>query len=933
MKIFFLITALFFTLPLFSQGLQVARLSCDYHTDPVGVERTNPALAWQLKAADRGVLQSAYHILVADDPALLQKNTGNIWDSKMVSSDASIQIPYGGKKLESAKTYYWKVQVWDNKKRTSGWSKAAKWQMGILSQADWKGARWIAYEAMNDTLKIIPAEENRGSKTHQPLNDVLPLMRKTFSIRKAVKKATLFMAGLGHFELSVNGKKCGDHFLDAGWTQYDKEALYVPFDITTRLRQGTNAIGVLLGNGFYFIPRDRRYRKLTGAFGFPKMISRMLIEYQDGSVENIISDASWKTSASPVTYTSIYGGEDYNANLEQKNWNMPVFSDRGWRPVVLVEGVQRLIAQVSDPLKVMEQFQPKKVTKIRDSVFVFDLGQNASAIPQIMVKGKKGDTVRIVPAELLNEDGTVNQRATGSPHYYDYVLKGEGIETWQPRFTFYGFRYIQVERVSTNGEKNPGNLPVVMGIKGLHIRSAAKRMGQFLTSSDLFNRTNTLIDWGIKSNFMSVLTDCPHREKLGWLEQVYLMGSSVQYNYDALPLFRKTIGDMMTAQTAEGLVPEIAPEYVHFYYGDGMFRDSPEWGSCSIILPWYLYQWYGDKQLLTEAYPMMQRYLDYLQTKAKGNILSQGLGDWYDLGPNRPGVSQLTPMGITGTATYYYDLNIMNAVATLLGKEEEAAAYRKRAGAVKDSFNRKFYNQETRQYGTGSQTANAMAVYMNLVEPENREAVIENIIQDIRSRNNSLTTGDIGYRYLLKVLDEAGRSDVIFDMNSRTDVPGYGYQLVKGATALTESWQALPTVSNNHLMLGHLMEWFYAGLGGIGQDEQSIAFKKICIRPQVVGDITHAKASYDAPYGTIMSEWKKKGNAFELDVVIPANATATIVLPASADAKITEGNKALDMQSGMRMVRKEKDKAWIEVGSGTYHFRVDVANNQQRTKP
>jgi alpha-L-rhamnosidase len=322
----------------------------------------------------------------------------------------------------------------------------------------------------------------------------------------------------------------------------------------------------------------------------------------------------------------------------------------------------------------------------------------------------------------------------------------------------------------------------------------------------------------------------------------------------------------------------------------------------------------------------MQRYLDYLQTKAKGNILSQGLGDWYDLGPNRPGVSQLTPMGITGTATYYYDLDIMNNIATLLGKDDDAVVYRKKAEAVKDSFNRKFYNNETRQYGTGSQTANAMAVYMNLVEPQNREAVSENIIQDIRSRNNSLTTGDIGYRYLLKVLDEAGRSDVIFDMNSRTDVPGYGYQLVKGATALTESWQALPTVSNNHLMLGHLMEWFYAGLGGIGQEEQSIAFKKIHIRPQVVGDITHAKASYEAPYGTIMSEWKKQGGVLELDVQIPANTTATIVLPASMDAKITEGNKVVDRQTGMHLVRNEKGKAWIEMGSGTYHFRVDEPN-------
>ena len=379
---------------------------------------------------------------------------------------------------------------------------------------------------------------------------------------------------------------------------------------------------------------------------------------------------------------------------------------------------------------------------------------------------------------------------------------------------------------------------------------------------------------------------------------------------------------MMAAQTPQGLIPEIAPEYVVFNYGDGMFRDSPEWGSAGILLPWYLYHWYGDSEILKESYPMMQKYIAYLKTKAKDNILSQGLGDWYDLGPNHPGVSQLTPMGITGTAIYYYDLNVISKIATLLGKENEASGYDKLAAEVKKSFNEKFFNKETKEYGSGSQTANAMAVYMKLVEPKYKDAVVQNIVKDIRQHNNSLTSGDIGYRYLLKVLDDEGRSDVIYEMNNRTDVPGYGYQLAKGATSLTESWQALSSVSNNHLMLGHLMEWFYAGLAGIRQSDSSIAFKNIIIRPEPVGDITSAKATYQSVYGLIASEWKKEAHEFKLKVTIPANTSATIYLPADSSSVIEEGKTSIHDREDVKLAGYEKGTALVKVGSGTYTFIV-----------
>jgi len=573
-------------------------------------------------------------------------------------------------------------------------------------------------------------------------------------------------------------------------------------------------------------------------------------------------------------------------------------------------------------VKIMERFSPVKITHPGSGKWVYDMGQNASAVPYIQVRGKKGDTVRISPGELLKPDGTVNQKATGSPHYYEYILKGDGLETWHPRFTYYGFRYLEVSGAIPSGKPNDSGLPSIESLQSLHIRNSAATVGQFSSSSDLFNKTHRLIDWAMKSNMMSVLTDCPHREKLGWLEQVHLMGSSVMYNYDVLNLYRKTAEDIRYSQTSDGLVPEIAPEFVTFSWGGTMFRDSPEWGSTSIIAPWYAYHWYGDERILEDNYDVMKRYIGYLKGQAKGYILSQGLGDWFDLGPNRPGVSQLTPMGVTGTAIFYYDLAIISKIARKIGKHQDAAEYDALAALVKEAFNEKFFNKETKQYATASQTANAMAIYMNLVDPKDKDAVLANIIKDIRDRNNGLTAGDIGYRYVLRVLEEAGRSDVIYDMNSRSDVPGYGYQLAKGATALTESWQALENVSNNHFMLGHLMEWLYSGLAGIRSAEGSVAYKDIVIHPEPVGDLTSARGEFTSPYGKIESSWIKKANGFELSVQIPSNTSATIYLPASSGSTIKENGKIIQGGEEFRNIRFEKNRAAISVGSGSYLFSV-----------
>ncbi len=903
-----------FSITVFGQQLKVVDITCEYKINPSAVETLHPALSWKLESTANNVVQVAYQILVADNIVDLSLNRGNIWDSKKIISNQSIQVKYNGSKLLSSKTYFWKVKIWDNK-NVAAWSNVGHWQMGLLKASDWAGAKWIAYEKIADTnINVLPSD---GLKDKFKGNNVLPVLRKSFKITKSVKKATIYISGLGHFELNLNGQKVGDHFLAPGWTKYDKEALYLSFDLTNKLKIGENVIGVMLGNGFYYIPPvSGRYRKLKVAFGYPKMMCKLLITYKDGTTATVNSDQSWKTSPSAITFSSIYGGEDYNANLLQVGWAKTGFNDKNWQQAILVDGPP-LKSEKQEPVKVFENFMPKSINQHVSGDWVYDLGQNSSGIIQLKLSGKKGDTVRITPAEILKHDGAVNQKPIGSPFYFTYILKGDGIETWQPKFTYYGFRYLQVKGAVPNDNKNPLQKPIILELKGLHIRNAAAQVGSFTTSNELFNQTFRLINWGIKSNMVSVFTDCPQREKLGWLEQLHLMGSSVRYNYNAAPLFIKALQDMRNSQLENGLIPAIAPEYVKFEWGGDMFRDSPEWGSSSILLPWYVYQWYGDKNALVDNYQMMQRYINYLGTKANNHILSHGLGDWYDLGPKKPGVSQLTLKGVTATAIYYHDLVILQKIALLLGKNLDAAMYKDLAAKVRDSFNNKFFNPITKGYATGSQTANAMAIYMGLVTEVDKPYVLENLIKDIKSRNNSLTAGDIGYRYLLRVLEDEGRSDVIFDMNSRSDVPGYGMQIAKGATALTESWAALPTVSNNHFMLGHLMEWFYSGVAGIKQADDAIAFNKIIIFPQPVGNLTSAKGSYNSPYGTIATDWKKTDSSFDIAIKIPVNTTAVVYLPATATQKITELNNYSVKNLGF-----ENGRAKIAIGSGVYSFKV-----------
>ncbi len=918
---------LLFLIALFIQAnvyadISIVSASCENKTNPLGVEPDKLHFSWQLFSNETGNSQKAYQIVCASSLANLQSRKYDVWNSGRVPGSRSLLVAYRGKKLNPGTVYYWQVRVWDRHNTGSDWSDQHHFTTGLFSPADWHGARWIGYDIMPDSMRVVPGihypyADKLGDKAM--LRPVVPLFRKKFQINKKIVRAIVFVSGLGQYEMSINGTKVSDGFLTPGWTDYDKRCLYNTYDVTDLVGKDNNVLGVMVGNGFYNINRER-YFKLTDAFGYPKLICCLKIVFEDGQEEHIITDESWKTAPSPITYSSIYGGEDYDARMEQRDWNKAGFDDATWKKAVLIRFPSgKLCPEMDFPVGFFDSFSVKKVTQPKPGTLMYDFGQNASAIISLKVKGKRGQTIKLIPSELITDSGFSNQKAVSEgmsgSYYLTYTLKSDQEETWRPSFTYYGFRYVQADGVTAGEDAAVDSLPRIIELKSLHNRNSAPSNGSFECSNELFNKIYTLINWAIKSNVQSIVTDCPHREKLGWLEQDYLMGTSINYNFNIYHLYKKIIRDMMDAQTPEGLVPDIAPEYVKF---EGGFRDSPEWGSASVILPWLVYHWYGDEGIIQEAYPMMQRYVQYLKRKSVHSILNYGLGDWYDYGPGAPGDAQLTPKALTATAIYYYDVWLLAKMAVLLHKPADAEKYRNQSQQIKEAFNNRFFNSKTKVYATGSQTSMAMPWCVGLADAKNKEAVLQNLIDSINHSGKALTAGDIGFHFLIQALDEGGASQLIYEMNNRSDVAGYGLQLKKGATALTESWNALEESSNNHLMLGHIMEWFYSGLGGISQQPNSVAFKQLIIRPEPVGDITSAKAIFNTPYGQVVSDWQKKDDAFLLHLIIPVNASAGVYLPTTITSVIYQNKKRL---AENRITHSGKT-AMIQVQSGEYYFEV-----------
>ena len=830
---------------LLSASVLPVRLECEARLNPPGIDAARPRLSWVLESAEKGQRQTAYRILVASKPELLQAGQGDLWDSGEVASDETLNIPYAGKALASNQRCFWRVRTRDRAGAWTNSAASAEWTMGLLKPEDWQ-ARWI----MASGGALVPGP--------------LPLFRKEFDVAKPLRRALLHVAGLGQHEVTFNGTAASDHLFAPAWSDYHKRIYYETLDVTALLKQGRNAAGVSLGNGMYNVPGGR-YAKFTASFGPPKLRFHLELEYADGSRETVGSDGSWKTSPGPITFSCIYGGEDYDARLEKNGWDRPGYDDSKWQAANGTEapgGV--MMAQFSPPVLVQKRYKTVSVKESQPGVYLYDLGMNFAGRPKIQVRGAAGTKVRLTPGELVDAQGRPNQAATGSPVWFEYTLKGSGLETWTPRFSYTGFRYLLVEGVKPES------------VEGEFIHADAAATGTFESSSELLNRIHALILQAIRSNLQHVLSDCPQREKLGWLEQVHLMAAGLCFNFDLRTVLPKIAADTRDAQLVNGMVPDIAPEYVVF---GGGFRDSPEWGSTAVLAPWQAWTWYGDRRPVEESFETMKRYVDYLDKQSDQGVLSYGLGDWYDIGPKFPGFSQLTPNGITATAIYYQDLMVASQAAALLGHTAEERSLALRAAAVRAEFQRRFYDSAKQSFGSGSQTSNAMPLVLGLAPEGASAALVDHIATDVRARGNHTSAGDIGYHYVLAALAAGGRSDVIWDMATAKDAPSYASQLARGATSLTEAWDANPGASQNHFMLGHIEDWLYQWLAGISLDSSAPAWKRVILQPHPVGDLQSAGATYDSPRGRIACHWKRTGESIEIDVVLPPGVEGVLRQP------------------------------------------------------
>lgn len=870
-----------------SAKLTVTKLTCNYQPG-LAVTEGDIRMGWQMTSDTNGDRQTAYRISIRENV------TGKkIYDSGKRTSGES-QLVTLPRLKHNSHGYYWQVRVWDAKGKPSEWS--ARQYLRVVPEridAEWIGAitrkdakipagRWANAVFKKDSFKAKWADVDT-------LSAKSIIMRKEFKTSgKKITDAVVYVSGLGHYEMKINGRKVGDSEFAPLWSEYSKTVYYNVYDVTDMLTGGGNAINVLLGNGFFNVQRMGRYSKLQTSFGAPQMILRMEINYSDGSRQTVTSGADWKYDFSPITFNSIYGGESYDARLEQKGCDKAGFDDSRWRKAVTVEGPEgTLTPQTTQPVKIMERYGIKSCSRIpadslaaaskatkRDidpSVFVADMGQNLAGFPEITVKGRRGQKVTLLVAEKLTRQGACDQRQTGRQHYYEYTLNGDGEETWHPRFSYYGYRYIQVEGAVPEGQPNPDNLPVLTSLNSCFIYNSAEEVSSFECSNPLFTDTHRLIERAERSNMQSVLTDCPHREKLGWLEQDHLCGPSLMYNYDMTRYAPKVIRDITDTQKADGMVPTTAPQYISF---GNLFDDSPEWGSTLIIMPFMYYDMYGDSTLITDNYTSMRRYVDYLTSRSADGIVSHGLGDWYDYGPWRAGFSKNTPIPLVATAHYIFDLQLITKAADMTGNKADAEKYSALLSKVTDAFNREFYKPDSCTYGTGSQTSNALPLYLGLTG-SNKQKVMGSLIADIKAHGNRLTTGDVGNRYLFQTLAQNGHNELLYTMLNHYDTPGYGFQLKHGATTLTEQWDPRQGSSWNHFMMGQIDEWLFKTLGGIQNQPGTHGMRHLLIQPALVGGLQYVKASTASLYGRISVHCTRTS----LTVEIPVGSDATVVLP------------------------------------------------------
>jgi alpha-L-rhamnosidase len=900
-----------------ADAVSVTALRTEYAVDPMGIDVPRPRLSWQLRSTARDVVQSAYQVQVGIDSATLASTSDGaalLWDSGRIASDASAQVEYGGPAPRSATRYYWRVRVWDGGGHASSWSAPAHWETGLLALSDWS-AQWIEPAWQESDSVSLPS----------------PLLRRSFTVRGAVRSARLYVTSHGLYEAQLDGARVGDAVFAPGWTSYHKRLQYQTYDVTNALHRGANAIGVMLGDGWYrgrigFSGQRNAYGKTLG------LLLQLHIIYADGSEDTIRSDSAWKAATGAVRASDIYDGETYDARLEQPGWAAPGFNDDSWQAVRVVgapAATDHLIAPVSPPVRRIQEIVPVAILHTPAGKTVFDLGQNMVGWVRLRVQGPAGTVITLRHAEVLDKAGnfyTDNLRQAAQTDRY--TTRGGGGEVFEPHFTFHGFRYVAVDGY-------PGT-PTLASITGIVVHSDLARTGEFTTSNALIDQLQHNIVWGQKGNFVDVPTDCPQRdERLGWTGDAQVFSPTAAFNMDVAGFFTKWLRDLAADQHAAGSVPHVIPNVLG---GDSIHNaGSAGWSDAATVIPWNMYLAYGDRRLLGEQYPSMRLWVEFMRRRAGDTYLwttGQHFGDWLAYATTRadyPGAT--TSKELIATAYFAHSTDLVARAAAVLGKTDDERDYRALFDKIRAAFQREFVTASGR-VGESTQTAYVLALEFDLLPDSLRATAASRLVADVHAHGNHLTTGFLGTPSLTEVLSRTGHLDVAYALLLQETYPSWLYPVKHGATTIWERWDGIkpdstpqePSMNSfNHYAYGAIGDWMYRVIGGINLDPEHPGYKHSIIAPQPGGGLTRASAHIETSYGPLASSWAIRDGALALDVTVPPNTSATIRLPGAVLAQVSEGSRPLGgggESPGIHAPRQDGGSGTVtlDVGSGEYHF-------------
>jgi alpha-L-rhamnosidase len=922
-----LLSCVFLSSAFLEETIHIDRLSCEYRIDPLGIDTPRPRLSWTLSSSIRGQFQTAFQILVASSENKLNESDADLWNSGKIISRQSLNIEYVGKELESRLRCFWKVRVWGKRGEVSRWSKTAWWEMAFLEEDEWN-AYWI------DDGKENPAIDEDFYK-----DDPAPLFRKEFAFEKTVKKARLYITGLGYYEAYLNGNRVGNSVLEPAWTNYSKRVFYSVYDVLPHLQKGANCIGVTLGNGWYNPLPMRMWGRLNLreylTTGRPCFIAQLELTYTDGTRKTVISDESWKVRDGPILRNNIYLGEVYDARLEVTDWNRCRIDVSDWRPAAIAsEQNRRLLVQPLPPIRVTATLQPVKITQSSLGVYIVDMGQNFSGWVRYKFKAPKGTRIQCRYGELLYENGALNPMTSvcgqikgtrmnlngeeipiggpGSPEIAwqvdTYIAGGSGWELYTPRFTFHAFRYVEISGY-------PGDITPDM-IMGLRLNSDVAEAGSFSCSNEMFNDIQTMSLWTFLSNLYSIQSDCPHRERFGYGGDIVSTHEALMFNYDMAAFYAKNVQDWSDSVLDEGMLTDTAPYVGIQYCGVG-------WAMVHPLLQINLYRYYGDKRTLERQYAVSRRWLGLVQKLYPDFIVKEGLSDHESLNET-PSEELVTPL-------YFYSAHLLSKMAEILKQKEDKKEYEDLTAKIKSAYLDRFWRKDTGCIAPGTQTSQSFGLYLGLVPEGNQDKALAYLEKLIEEKQGHLTTGILGTPFLLDVLCRHDLYDIAYRIVNKRSFPSWGYMLEQGATTLWEHWEFSDnTYSHNHPMFGSVSQWFYNWLGGIQAAPDAVGFDKIIIRPQVIDDLEWVECSHNSVRGKIMCNWHKKEGSIFFEIMIPVNIEATVYLPNLINGQIFENGNRLEAAEGIQFIKKGDRSRVYRVESGTYMFEI---RRKQETWP